>query len=105
MPKRLATWNSARDAWEVPGTEGLLCEHLAVWSETFPTWVMWDKSGVYELPTLEPHTDASATSSQPLLKTPVASENANGRPKRFLNAGPDRRFDLSDQICALFSGD
>ena len=32
-----AIWNTARDVWEVPNTEGLFCEHLAVFSETFTT--------------------------------------------------------------------
>ena len=105
MPKPLAHWNSARDVWEIPATEGLFCEHSDVWSETWPTSVMWDASTVYELPTWEERTDASGSSSAPLLKTPQASENSRGRPHRYLNSGEDRRFDLSDQIAALFPPD
>ena len=35
--KAFAHWNTARDAWEIPGTEGLFCEHLDVYSGTWPT--------------------------------------------------------------------
>ncbi len=58
--------------------EGLFCEHLDVFSETFPTSGMTANGVAYELPTWEPRTDDSASSSsQPdeaLLLTPVAAE-------------------------------
>ena len=67
----LAVWNPARDAWEIPGTEGLTCEHLAVFSETWPTSGMTRNGTAYALPTSEPATDDSGCS---YLPTPVASE-------------------------------
>lgn len=72
MPQPLAIWNSARDVWETPQTEGLFCEHLDVYSETWPTSGSMRNGVAYELPMWEPATDVSASSS--LLLTPVASE-------------------------------
>lgn len=72
QPQPIAIWNSARDVWETPQTEGLFCEHLDVYSETFPTSGMTVNGVAYELPTWEPAMDVSASSS--LLLTPVASE-------------------------------
>ena len=68
----LATWNTARDVWET-GDPGLFCEHLDVWLETWPTSAMWDKSGVYELPTSALLTDDSDIS---LLPTPSTQEGS-----------------------------
>ena len=77
MPKPLATWNTARDAWEIPDTEGLFCEHLAVFSGTWPTSGMTRSGVAYALPTWEPATDDFACSSSHgdvTLPTPTASE-------------------------------
>ena len=77
-PTPLATWSTARDVWEIPQTEGLLCEHLAVFSETWPTSVSMRKSAVYEQPTWEPATDDSASSCSPgdvrYLPTPTSRD-------------------------------
>jgi len=81
VPKPIATWNSARDVWETPGTEGLFCEHLDVFSETFPTSGMTVNGVAYELLTWEPATDDSASLSwlsdvpdSSLLRTPTTGE-------------------------------
>lgn len=76
MPKPIATWNSARGAWEVPQTESLLCEHLALFSATWPTSGMTRGGSAFELPTSEHLTDGSGSSS--LLKTPTAQLAVNG---------------------------
>ena len=91
MPKPIATWNTARDAWETPQTEGLFCEHLAVYSETFPTSGMTANGVAYELPTWEPHTDGSGSSS--LLPT-VTTSDTNG-PGRHGVGGMDLRTTVS----------
>ena len=87
MPKPLATWNTARDAWEEPDTHGLLCEHLAVYSETWPTSGMTRNGTAYALPTSEPATDDSACSSShgdEMLPTPTVQDAANlGGPSQF----------------------
>lgn len=98
MPKRLASWNPARDVWETD--QGLFCGHLDVWSETWPNWVMWDESGVYELPTPEHRMVDSDSSSLPtpratrggsntetvaLLSTPQARDH-KGRPADGFNS-------------------
>jgi hypothetical protein len=76
VPQPLAIWNSARDAWEIPGTEGLFCEHLDVYSETFPTSGMTLNGVAYELPTWKPATDDSESLS--LLRTVMADEAGGG---------------------------
>ena len=70
----LAVWNTARDAWEEPDTHGLLCEHLAVFSETWPTSGMTRNGTAYALPTSAPVTPASGSS---LLPTPTTQDAAN----------------------------
>ena len=75
MPKPLAQWNSARDVWETPDSEGLFCEHLDVFSETWPSSGMTRGGTAYALPTWAERTDGSeSSSSPPLLGTPRASE-------------------------------
>lgn len=85
MPMPIAIWNPARDVWETPNSPGLFCEHLDVYSETFPTSGMTANGAAYELPTWEPHTDASESSSL-LLKTPTSQLAVNGGSQH-----PDKR--------------
>lgn len=72
MPKPVAIWNTARDVWETPQTEGLFCEHLDVCSEIFPTSGMTLNGVAYALPTWEPATHDSASLSLELFGTPTA---------------------------------
>ena len=87
MPKQVAIWNSARDVWEIPQTEGFFCEHLDVFSETFPTSGMTASGAAYELPTWEPATPGSGYLSSPdaaLLPTVTTQDAANnGGPSQF----------------------
>ena len=101
-PKRLATWNPARDVWETPETEGLFCEHLDVSSETWPSSGMTRGGTAYVLPTWEERTGGSGSSSSPLLQTPVASEGS--KPSNTM--GVARRLEtgqvfLTNQIVTL----
>ena len=96
--KPLARWNSARDVWETLGTEGLLCEHLVVWSETWPTSVMWDGCTAYELPTWEQRTDGSGTSSLPLLPTPRAQARQTPYPRE------DYHFNIEEWVGHFLEG-
>lgn len=73
--KPIARWNPARDVWEVPDSEGLLCEHLDVFSGTFPTSGMTVDGSAYELPTWASRTDGSASS---FLPTPAAADGMGG---------------------------
>ena len=82
-PKPLAGWNTARDAWEVPDTEGLFCEHLAVFSETWPASGSMRNGRLYVRPTSERPTSEPVSSS--LLPTPSASIGSGGA------SDPDQR--------------
>ncbi len=93
----IAVWNTARDAWEIPQTEGLFCEHLDVFSETFPTSGMTRNGMAYALPTSERHTDGSGCSLLPLLATPnTLSYKDSGHCRDF---GGDLLHDLTCQNC------
>lgn len=82
--REIARWNPARDVWEVPETENLLCEHLDVFSETWPNSGMTCGGTAYALPTWEHRTDASVSSSSQLLPTPTVQDGANtGGPSQF----------------------
>ena len=76
MPEPIAQWNPTRDCWETTQQASLLSEHLDAYSETWPTSGMTRSGVAYELPTWEPPTDGSESSS--LLPTPVASEGTKG---------------------------
>lgn len=58
-------------------TEGLLCEHLDVWRETWPSSGMTRAGTAYALPTWEERTDGSECSSSALLPTPTTQDGAN----------------------------
>lgn len=71
MPEPIATWNSARGAWETAELS-MLCGHSVLFSETFPTSGTWDATGLYPLPTRGHRTVASGFSSlHGLLPTPM----------------------------------
>ena len=95
MPKRIARWNRARDVWEEAGVS-LLCEHLDVFSGTWPTCGMTRAGTAYALPTWAHRMAGIESSSTPgpptpratrggssteavaLLPTPTANVGANG---------------------------
>ena len=76
QPAQLAQWNPTRDCWETTQQASLLCEHWDVYSETWPTSGMTRSGVAYALPTWEPPTGDSESSS--LLPTPVATEGTKG---------------------------
>lgn len=70
-PQPIAVWNTARDAWETPDTQGLLCEHLAVYSGTFPTSGITQRGTAYQLPMSAP---PMGVPESLLLPTPTVVE-------------------------------
>lgn len=76
MPKPLAKWSSARDAWET--SQVSICGHSAVFSETWPTSGMTHSGTAYALPTSARLTDDSASSS--LLPTPTTVDQSGSTP-------------------------
>lgn len=79
MPNQIATWNPERDCWET-GVEDIF-GHSDVFSETWPTSGMTRNGVAYALPTWEPPTTASASSSSPpaeMFRTPAAAEAEGG---------------------------
>lgn len=81
----IATWNAARDVWETDQTS-LLCEHLAVFSGTFPSSGMTRAGTAYALPTSGRRTDEDGSS---LLPTPEASLSGS-TPEQHLARKPGR---------------
>lgn len=67
----IATWNTVRGAWETD-QGNLLCEHLGLFSETWPTSGMTLNGRVFGLPTLEHRTNVSESL---LLPTPNTMEH------------------------------
>lgn len=73
----IATWNTARDAWETPGAESLFCGHLAVYSETLPTSGMTRNGVLFGRPTwahLMPGHGSSSSPEGALFPTPRTSD-------------------------------
>lgn len=76
MRQQLAKWNPARSAWETD--EQSVCGHSVVYSETFPSSGITLRGRAYALPTWEPPTGGSVSSSwlgpkwkpEPLEMTP-----------------------------------
>ena len=71
----IAVWNPVRDVWETGQTD-LFSGLSDVWSETWPASGMTRRGSLYGLPTSEPRTAGSGSSSSrgvPTLPTPSAS--------------------------------
>lgn len=69
----LAIWSDVRGAWEMP-TANLFCEHLELFSATWPAAGMMRDGQAFELPTQAHRITASASSSLPTVTT-----NGTGR--------------------------
>lgn len=83
MPKPIATWNPARDAWETD--QGSFCGHWAAFSGTWPTSGTTRSGTAYALPTSALLTADSGSSS--LLPTPEAKLSDSG--PDYARAGRD----------------
>jgi len=99
MPKRIATWNRARGAWERDRIV-LLCEHLEPFSETWPTSGTTRNGVACGLPTWAPRMAAIASSS--LLPTPdaYAGERGGARDPQERRDG-HHSINLQDQVSVL----
>lgn len=84
MRRHIATWNRARGVWETV-EKSLLCEHSALYSETWPASGMTRGGRAYELPTsVLPTADPGSSS---LLPTPTASEATGAGYTNRVNGG------------------
>ena len=108
--KQIATWSRARDVWEEAGAS-LLCEHLDVFSGTWPTCGMTRAGTAYALPTwahrmadigssstptlptLRATRGGSSTETVALLPTPTANVGANGGAQH-----PDKRRSVGHSV-------
>ena len=79
MLEPLAIWSTARDAWETPGQEGLLCEHSVVYSGTWPASGMTRSGTAYALPTSGPVTPDSGSLCLPPPPTTQDAANIGGQ--------------------------
>ena len=106
MQEPTAIWNRARGVWEKPGTMNLFCEHLEVFSETWPTSGTMLDGKVYSPLTLERHTEDSGFSSQPipeesLLRTPSAVEGDGGAMSEKQARARNHMLQVRDQMVEL----
>ena len=82
MPQHIANWNPARGVWETNETS--LCGHSEPYSETWPSSGMTRSGVAYALPTWEPPTTDTESSS--LLATPPqARDGEKGLPGEEFN--------------------
>lgn len=89
QPQQIATWSSARDAWEQGGVS-LFCGHSDVYSETWPTSGLMLAGTAYAQPTWAHRTDGSVSSSSQLLPTPSVADGMGGH----LSRSGDRSHEL-----------
>ena len=82
-------------------SEGLFCEHLDVFSETFPTSGMTLSGVAYELPTWEPATADSGSLS--LLRTVMADEAGGGPLSPAMAKHRGQTLRLSGQMVDLMN--
>ena len=95
-------WNPARGVWEKAGMANLLCEHWALFSETWPTSGMTLNGQVFELPMRERLTTDSEFSSSPILRTPAASEAERGHQPEDKSRARGGQVTLSGQMMTYF---
>ena len=94
VPRHMATWNTAIGVWQT-NQQNLLCEHLELFSETWPTSGMTQNGLAFELPTQVQHTTASESS---LLRSPKASEGQGGALGESVAKERGNMVGLRDQI-------
>ena len=100
-----ATWNHARGVWETTQVN-LLCGHLELFSETWPTSGMTRAGRAYALPTRVHLMVASASSSSPIpeesmLRTPSAIEGEGGAISEDDARTKGRMLQVRDQMAQL----
>ena len=105
----IAIWNTVRGAWEIPGTENLLCEHWELFSQTWPASGMMQNGLVYELPTQVRHITDSECSLSPIagesmLRSPKASEGQGGALGEAEAIKRGNTVGVRDQVMDLVAG-
>jgi len=108
MLKPIAIWNDVRGVWEQP-IASLYCEHLELFSGTWPVSGMTLGGQAYELPMLELRTGGNGSSSlrlgtdgeEKLFQTPVAVEGDGGAVSAKVKEAKGHYVMLRDQIVDL----
>jgi hypothetical protein len=104
-PKLIATWNPARGAWE-KDEPNLLCEHLELFSETWPSSGMTRGGQAYELPTpvhliIDLGSSSSHIPEDSMLRTPSVTDSTGGAISENQARERGRMVKTADQVAQL----
>jgi len=106
VQKLIAIWNGVRGVWEKPGGGSLLCEHLELFSESWPGSGTMQNGKAYALPMQELPTSGSGFSFSPieesnLLRTVSAIEGEGGAMSEKKSREQRRMLQVRDQMAEL----
>lgn len=106
MVQPIASWNTVRGVWEIPGMVNLFCEHWAAFSETWPISGTMRNGQVFERQMPAHHTVVSEFSFSPIpeesmLRTPSAIEGDGGAITEDQARARNRMLQVRDQMAQL----